>query len=98
VAEMARGPRQNFMQFRALLQPEIPGQPLADFRICASYRGVPRQFYGTLEVVRLTDKRVLFPFEGCPKIGPFVDRHAALDAAQRYGERLALGDLQNPEL
>jgi hypothetical protein len=95
---MAQGPRQNFTQFRALLQPAIPGQSLTDFRIYASYRGVAGQFYGTLKVVRLTDKRVLFPFEGCPQIGPFADRQAAVDAAQQYGEQLALGDLQNPEL
>jgi hypothetical protein len=97
VAEMAQGPRKNFTQFRALLQPAIPGRSLADFRIYASYRGVPGQFYGTIKVVRLTDKRVLFPFEGCPEIGPFPDRQAAVDAAQQYGEQLALSDLQKPE-
>lgn len=98
VAEMAQGPRQNFTRFKALLQPAVPGQSLADFRIYASYRGVPGQFYGTLKHVRLTDKRVLFPFEGCPEIGPFPDRQAAVDAARQYGEQLASGDLQNPEL
>jgi len=97
-AEMAQHPRQNFAQLEAVLQPAIPEKSLADFRIYASYRGVPGQFHGTLKVVRLTDKRVLFPFEGCPDIGPFSERQAALDAAQEYGERLALGDLQNPEL
>ena len=97
VAEMAQGPRKNFTQFKAVLQPAIPGRSLADFRIYASYRGVPGQFYGTLKVVRLTDKRVLFPFEGCPEIGPFPDRQAAVDAAQQYGEQFASGDLQNPE-
>jgi hypothetical protein len=50
-----------------------------------------------LKVVRLTDRRVLFPFEGCPEIGPFPDRQSAVDAAQQYGEQLALGDLQIPE-
>ena len=98
VAEMAQGPRKNFTQFKAVLQPAIQGRSLADFRIYASYRGVPGQFYGTLKVVRLTDKRVLFPFEGCPEMGPFVDPQSAVDAAQRYGEQLASGDLQNPEL
>jgi hypothetical protein len=96
--EMAQGPRKNFMQSKAVLQPAIPGRALADFRIYASYRGVPGQFYGTLKVVRLTDKRVLFPFEGCPEMGPFADPQSAVDAAQRYGEQLASGDLQNPEL
>jgi hypothetical protein len=87
---MAQGPRKNFTQFKAVLQPAIPGRSLADFRIYASYRGVPGQFYGTLKVVRLTDKRVLFPFEGCPEIGLFPDRQAAVDAAQQYGEQFAL--------
>jgi hypothetical protein len=96
-AEMAQNPRQKFAQFGARLQPAPPGQSLADFRIYASYRGFPGQFYGTLKVVRLTDNRVLFPFEGCPELGPFEDRQAALDSARQYGERLALGDLQNPE-
>jgi hypothetical protein len=94
---MAQGPRKNFTQFKAVLQTAAPGQSLADFRIYASYRGIPGQFHGTLKVVRLTDKRVLFPFEGCPEISPFPDRQAAVDAAQQYGEQLALGDLQNPE-
>jgi hypothetical protein len=95
--EMAQGPRKNFMQSKAVLQPAIPGRVLADFRIYASYRGVPGQFYGTLRVVRLTDKRVLFSFEGCPEMGPFLDAQSPVDAAQRYGEQLASGDLQNPE-
>jgi hypothetical protein len=86
------------MQSKAVLQPAIPGRALADFRIYRSNRGVPGQFYGTLKVVRLTDKRVLFPFGGCPEIGPFVDPQSAVDAAQRHGEQLASGDLQNPEL
>lgn len=46
----------------------------------------------------MTDKRALFPFEGCPEIGPFQDRQTAIDAARKYGEQLALGDLKNPEL
>jgi hypothetical protein len=95
---MAQGARKIFMQFKAVLQPAIPGRALTDFPIYASYRGVPGQFYGTLKVVRLTDKRVLFPFEGCPEIGPFLNRQSAVDAAQRYGEQLASGDLLNPEL
>jgi hypothetical protein len=40
---------------------------------------------------------LIAPFEGCPEIGPFPDRQAAVDAAQQYGEQLALGDLQKPE-
>jgi|ERR1700712_1866480 hypothetical protein len=95
---MAQGPRQNFTRFKAILQDSVPAQSLVDFRIYASYRGVPGQFYGTLKVVRLTDKRVLFPFEGCPELGPFADRQSALDAARHYGEQLASGDLQQPEL
>jgi hypothetical protein len=95
---MAQGPRKNFTQFKAVLQAATPGRSLANFRIYASYRGIPGQFCGTLKVVRLTDKRVLFPFEGCPEVGPFAERQAAVEAAQQYGEQLAIGDLQNPEL
>ena len=66
VAKMAKGPRRIFTQFKAVLQPAIPSRALADFRIYASYRGVPGQFYGTLKVVRLTDKRGLVPLRKVP--------------------------------
>jgi len=95
---MAGDPQQRFTRCRAILQPASPARSLADFRIYASYRGGCDRFHGTLKVVRMTDKRALFPFEGCPEIGPFQDRQTAIDAARKYGEQLALGDLKNPEL
>jgi hypothetical protein len=44
-----------------------------DFLIYASYRGTKAAgFFGTLRVVRKTDNRLWFPFDGGGDIGPFL--------------------------
>ncbi len=79
--------------------PAIPGQSEDDFAVDASarMRGY-RRFFGTLRVVRKTDERVLFPFEGAPELGPYPTRDEALAAAQVYGEHIVEADLARPEL
>jgi len=49
-------------------------------------------------VVRKTDGRVLFPFDGAPELGPFPTKVEALAAAQVYGEHIVAADLARPEL
>jgi hypothetical protein len=69
---------------------------LEDFVIYASYRESSAGFWGTLKVVRTTDKRVLFPFDGCPEFGPFFDAGRAVAAAQAFGEKLVAADILHP--
>ncbi|KND61119.1 hypothetical protein BVER_02939 [Candidatus Burkholderia verschuerenii] len=76
-----------------------PGVSADDFLIYASYRGTSGSgFFGTLKVVRKTDGKLLFPFEGADSIGPFASKAEAVDAAQARGEEVVNGDLASPEL
>lgn len=69
-----------------------------DFDVHAGYRTTgSRRFMGTLRVVRKTDGRFLYPFEGAPEIGPFDRAPQARDAAEDYGRELIAADLRNPE-
>jgi hypothetical protein len=53
---------------------------------------------GALKVVRKTDSRLLFPFDGAPTIGPFDDKEEALRAAVALGDEIVDADIANPEL
>ncbi|WP_408239956.1 MULTISPECIES: DUF6723 family protein [Paraburkholderia] len=55
------------------------------------------RYFGTLKVVRKTDGRVIYPFDGAPAIGPFSTAQEARDAAKEYGRTLVSGDVLNPE-
>jgi hypothetical protein len=79
--------------------PATPGAGVNDFSIYASYRPSAggAAFYGTLKVVRLTDGRLLFPFEGAPTIGPFNSKEEATEAAQVLGASVVDGDVAHPE-
>jgi hypothetical protein len=79
--------------------PCIPAKSESDFDISAGtrMRGY-RRFFGLLQVVRKTDGRRLFPFDGAPDIGPFATQQEALAAAQVMGERIVQGDLDYPEM
>jgi hypothetical protein len=69
-----------------------------DFAIYASYRIDAAHLYlGTLKVVRKTDGRLLFPFDGAPVIGPYKTQHEAIAAAQDLGCAITLADLKSPE-
>ena len=74
------------------------GRTEDDFVIYASYRIDAAHLYlGTLKVVRKTDGRLLFPFDGAPVIGPYKTQHEAIAAAQALGCAIALADLKSPE-
>ena len=80
-------------------RPSIAAATEDDFEVSTSYRlGGYRRFFGRLQVVRTTDGKVLFPFEGAKDIGPFPTQVEALAAAQVVGERIVEGDLAHPEL
>lgn len=53
---------------------------------------------GTLKVVRLTDARSLYPFDGAEEIGPFPKVAAAKGAALARGPDIIRADLESPEL
>ncbi|MCR4470394.1 DUF6723 family protein [Burkholderia sp. SCN-KJ] len=79
--------------------PSIPAKSEVDFDVSAGsrLRGY-RRFFGVLRVVRKTDGRLLFPFDGAPDIGPFSTQQEALAAAQVMGERIVQGDLDHPDM
>jgi hypothetical protein len=74
------------------------GTGSGDFAIYATYRMAHGRFVGTLKVVRKTDGRLLFPFDGAPTIGPYDTKAAAVLAATALGAKLVKADLKNPEL
>ncbi|MEM5291387.1 DUF6723 family protein [Paraburkholderia sabiae] len=55
------------------------------------------RFFGELALVRTTDGRKLYPFEGSSPIGPFLTVDAARAAATAHGASLIEADLKNPE-
>ncbi len=55
--------------------PSVPASSEDDFDITAmSKMAGYRRFYGVLKVVRTTDGRVLFPFDGAPELGPYATK------------------------
>ncbi|SDR54104.1 hypothetical protein SAMN05443245_7352 [Paraburkholderia fungorum] len=70
----------------------------SDYRMYVSYRANRSgSFLGELKVVRMTDDRLLFPFDGAPSIGPFATPAEAREAAVSKGEEIISLDLENPE-
>jgi hypothetical protein len=79
--------------------PSVPAKSESDFEVrAASKLAGYRRFFGVLSVVRKTDGRQLFPFDGAAELGPFPSKVEALAAAQVYGEHIVAADLANPEL
>jgi hypothetical protein len=79
--------------------PSVPAKSESDFEVSASTRLAGyRRFFGVLSVIRKTDARLLFPFDGAPELGPYPTKVEALAAAQVYGEHIVAADLANPEL
>jgi hypothetical protein len=74
------------------------GKSADDFAIYATYRIAHGRFLGALKVVRKTDSRLLFPFDGAPTIGPYDTKEDALRAATALGAKIVKADIDNPEL
>ena len=84
---------------KLMFQPSGKPQPETsdDYAIYVTTRLVSvGQFYGDLSIVRKTDARKLYPFEGAEPIGPFATVESARDAAARAA-MLVAADIQNPE-
>lgn len=78
--------------------PARPGTSREDFAIYASYRvATDGRFLGTLKVVRRTDGRLLFPFDGAEQLGPYLSKDDAIRAAREVAERVIAADLIAPE-
>jgi hypothetical protein len=93
------GKRPKLVLFPARHVEPTPGHSADDFQIYASYRGSTASgFFGTLKVVRKTDGRLLFPFDGADTIGPFVTKAEAVAAALARGDAVVQADLERPEL
>jgi hypothetical protein len=79
--------------------PSVPATSEDDFEVSATSKLAGyRRFFGVLKVVRTTDGRVLFPFDGAPELGPYATKLEAVAAAQVYGEHIVTSDLARPEL
>ena len=74
------------------------GTSTDDFAVYPTYRIAHGRFVGALKVVRKTDGRLLFPYDGAPTIGPYDTKEAAILAATTLGIKLVEADLKNPEL
>lgn len=95
----SNGKRPKLIFFPARTVSPSPGATPDDFQIYASYYGSRAAgFFGNLKVVRTTDGRMLFPYDGAEKIGPFSTIDEAVTAAQALGEGIVAGDLRHPEL
>jgi hypothetical protein len=93
------GRRPKLVLFPTRAVAPTAGTSVSDFQIYASYRGTSGSgFFGTLKVVRKTDGRLLFPFDGADNIGPYPTKAEAVEAAQQRGEQVVKGDLDRPEL
>ncbi|AXF17002.1 hypothetical protein PQQ88_16060 [Paraburkholderia caledonica] len=69
-----------------------------DFEIFASYHGTgDGRYVGGLKVVRRADRRILFPFDGAPEIGPYETADQARRAAIEYGKQIVAADRKSPE-
>uniref|UniRef100_UPI001BD4D804 DUF6723 family protein n=1 Tax=Caballeronia sp. dw_276 TaxID=2719795 RepID=UPI001BD4D804 len=76
----------------------VPGTSEEDFDVYTTYHpNGGGQFNAKLRVVRKTDGRLLFPFEGAPLIGPYPTGQLAIEAALAFAHKLILADIVEPE-
>jgi len=67
------------------------------YLVTASARRTSSGTVPTLKVVRLTDKRVIYPFQGCADMPLFEEAAEAKQFAEEYGQTLVDGDIAVPE-
>jgi hypothetical protein len=69
-----------------------------EFEIYASYHSAgDGRYIGGLKVIRKADRKILFPFEGAPQIGPYDSVEEARHAAVEYGRAIVAADRKEPE-
>lgn len=69
----------------------------ANYQVMASARRTTSGTVPTLKVVRLSDERVIYPFQGHADMPFFEDAEAAQSFAESYGWQLVDGDIAVPE-
>ena len=67
------------------------------YLVTASARRTSSGTVPTLKVVRLSDKRVIYPFQGCADMPLFEEAAEAKLFAENYGQTLVDGDIAVPE-
>jgi len=93
-----RKPRLALFNSRAV-RTAVPGTSEEDFETYATYyANGSGQFNAKLKLVRRTDGRLLYPFEGASPIGPYATGKLAIDAALAVAQKIIAADLAHPEL
>jgi hypothetical protein len=69
----------------------------ANYQVMASSRRTSSGTVPTLKVVRLSDERVIYPFQGHADMPFCEDAEAAQAYAETYGWQLVDGDIAVPE-
>jgi len=79
--------------------PPIPVStvPRDNYQVVVSSRRTSSGTIPTLKVLRLSDKRVIYPFTGCADMPLFEDAQGARIYAEAYGWQLVDGDIAVPE-
>lgn len=68
-----------------------------NYLVSASSRRTSSGTVPTLKVVRLSDKRIIYPFQGCADMPLFEEPADAKQFADDYGWQLVDGDIAVPE-
>lgn len=92
-----RAPMSSYATRRAqsAIPPALPGR--ANYQVMASSRRTSSGTVPTLKVIRLSDERVIYPFQGHADMPFFDDGEAAQSYAEAYGWQLVDGDIAVPE-
>ncbi|RZF26632.1 hypothetical protein EVC45_26790 [Paraburkholderia sp. UYCP14C] len=77
------------------MQQHKPGAK--NYEVAASFRRTMGGVVPTLKVIRLSDKRVIYPFHGCADMPLYEDAQRAKNFAEVYGWQLVNGDIAVPE-
>ncbi|MCI0151743.1 hypothetical protein KNO81_38495 [Paraburkholderia sediminicola] len=68
------------------------------FEIYVTYHSTSDgRYVGGLRVLRKSDRKILFPFDGAPEIGPYATPAEAREAAVAYGRQIIATDRGVPE-
>jgi hypothetical protein len=76
-------------------QPSRAGRD--NYHVAASSRRTSHGTVPTLKVTRLSDSRIIYPFEGHADMPFFSNAQEAEDFARAYGVKLMDGDIAVPE-
>ncbi|WP_323123580.1 DUF6723 family protein [Burkholderia alba] len=77
------------------IQHDKPG--VESYAVTASFHRTMGGIVPTLKVIRLSDKRVIYPFCGCADMPLCEDPQSAKHFAEVYGRQLVNGDIAIPE-